>query len=119
MKQLCYLLIIIFFVSSCEKDGKVAVTGYIFGKSNEYGGAFVVLIDNPDPKVHDFICTGPFVNGLSHSCLNSIVFTNINRSVLDAGMHIRFSRWSDKGPNPLTSFSGTAHNVEIYDAKQY
>jgi hypothetical protein len=117
MKHCWYLLLIGLFVLSCSKKDEVVVTGVVVSKGGFNPNGYVVEIDHPDPNIHNFICpAGPASGGLIYSCRNAIFFINIPDPLAIPGVRIRFTKWSDKGPNLLSSFSGIAHDVEIYDA---
>lgn len=119
MKQLCYLLVVGMLLASCKKDDRIVVSGTVVMKAGYYPNSYLVAIDNPDAGKHNFICTGPFSGGLAYSCVNAVFFINIPAALAVPGTRIRFSKWSDKGPNLVSSFSGVAHDVEIYDAAPY
>lgn len=104
----------------CKKsDPSVIVEGTILQVNST---AVFVRIHNADPERYSFLCNDPALSvdpSISgNTCGNAVFILNLPEQLAVEGKQIRFTRFKDKGPRPIWSYSFAAHDILVYDAKE-
>lgn len=111
---------LLLFCLACKKNkNAVLVEGTVLEHS---GKTALVKIHNPDPGLYSFLCSHSqsvaLPDSVKNNCAASIFITNLPEQLLVQGKQIRFTKFKDKGPRLIWSFSYAAHDVEVYDANE-
>jgi hypothetical protein len=102
---------------SCKKSNdKPDFIAIVAGKGP--GNVIAAWIENPDPQLYSFVCSGPAVNASSYmpyySCKTAIYLRNLPANLQDSGTKIRISGgWKDYGQPTLFSSINHAHELEV------
>ncbi len=113
------LLFIIGCCLSCQKTRYETITGTVVGQGGASAASWQVEIDDASSKRYSFLCHDlPGTMTPVYSCHNAIFITNLPKSLQIAGLKIQFSRYTDKGVNPIWSYSYASHDVEVSDASR-
>lgn len=119
MKKAVIVLSVLALLAGCSKSKDAYITGTVVEQPSCMPNAWLVRLDNPDPKFQSFLCT-PDVSVLSSAtthCGNSVFILNFPAAFSQAGKKIKFSKWEDKG---LLCFSSTLapHHLEVADLSE-
>ena len=114
-KALAYLALPL-MLFGCFKERKQVVTGTVVDFKGCTANAWLVLIDNPNPQKHSFICKIE-TQAAQINCSNSVFVTNLPAVLGKPGNKISFSRFVDH--NVLCQSSLYApHHLEVKDASE-
>lgn len=118
MRILFTIAVVGLLALSCKKEKSPEVIGTVIAPSAAGARSFIVQVDNPNPDVYSFICrdnsTMPPVPQVS--CFTHIYVLNLPANLQAPGTRIRFSKYSDKGLNPIWSSIYPPRDVEVYNA---
>lgn len=110
-------VLIMLAVSACKKENQHPVQGTVLTVNS---GITVVAVENPDPNKYSFICSNDMMipEETINSCTKNVFVLNLPGGLQVEGKKIQFSKYKDKGPNPIWSVSFAAHDLEVYDARE-
>ncbi|MBX3241005.1 MAG: hypothetical protein KIT80_15975 [Chitinophagaceae bacterium] len=116
MKKILPILIAV-TVFGCKKENNHPVKGTVLTVNS---GITVVAVENPDPNKYSFICSNDMMipEETINSCTKNVFVLNLPGGLQVEGKKIQFSKYKDKGPNPIWSVSFAAHDLEVYDARE-
>jgi hypothetical protein len=112
MRTLTFLLLLITLGQSCKKDNPVIVNATVTKEGGAAAGYYLVEIEQPDDRHHNFIC-----DASKYNCRNAIFITNLPSSARVPGTRIRFSKYRNLGRNPIWSSTLVPSDVEVYDVE--
>lgn len=90
MKVLTALILLITLLNSCDKDNDDLATGTVMQAGGCFADAWLVTVDNPDPRNHFFIRTTSVPTATMYNCSNA-VFIRLSPALSSAGTRIKFS----------------------------
>jgi hypothetical protein len=117
--RLSILLLVVGLLSfSCKKESNREVIGTVVTPGGPTARSFIVQIDNPNPDIYSFICSdnGTMPPVPQISCFTHIFVLNLPVNLQAPGTRIRFSKYADKGLNPIWSSIYPPRDVEVYNA---
>lgn len=115
MKYLIILVLFCVFSSlSCKKDSRPTVIVTIAEKSGFGVNLYAAIVENPDPAVHNFLCTlGASDPKPIYNCTNAVYINNLPAALAVPGKKIKFSYYKDSGQPLLFSSINHAHELTV------
>ena len=116
MKYISFILVSLLLISCKKDEEKINITGIVAQKAGCGQNTWLVVIENPDPDKHTFLCKNesPPVSG--YNCTNSVYIVNMPASLAIAGKKISFSRWNEL--LSCLSASAASPHLEVFDMKE-
>lgn len=115
MKYLIILILFCVFSSlSCKKDSRPTVIVTIAEKSGFGANLYAAIVENPDPAVHNFLCTlGTSDPKPIYNCTNAVYINNLPAALAVPGKKIKFANYKDNGQPLLFSSINHAHELAV------
>lgn len=92
MRRLIFFLLATVAIFSCKKETDIG-DGYIYGEVKDIKGCFpasrLVMIENPNPKKHSFLCETNVPLSVYGNCTNS-VYLELPADLAHDGQKIKF-----------------------------
>ncbi len=86
--------------AACSKDNEKLVTGRVDVQGGCLPDSWLVIIDNPNPEKHSFLCAADPTAATIYNCSNA-VFIRLPLSLATTGNKIKFS-YRDTEPSCLS-----------------
>lgn len=113
--------IILVILTGCKKNNQTIIVEGTVMQVN--GTNAFVKIHNAGVSRYSFLCSDfpatMDTSAMSVTCANAVFILNLPETLAVEGKQIRFTRFKDKGPNPIWSMSFAAHDILVYDAREF
>src|SRR5688572_19638090 len=89
MKSISFVGLMLVVLAGCDKDNDQFATGTVMQAAGCYPDSWLIAVDNPDPRHHDFIRPTSFSTATLFNCSNA-VFIRLTSAFAKPGSKIRF-----------------------------